>query len=102
MLRSNILLGIGLCLLSQVAQAAAADLSTTEVTDQCMVSIRNVYRFYYHEVHPNADPACHTNQKMSDKAAQEMQGVITELKNNCPASIIAQVNQTLQLDTQVG
>lgn len=82
--------------------AADKPAQPTELTDQCVLSVRNVYRFYYHQVHPNPNPACHTNQKMETDAKSEMEKVINDLKNNCPASVIAQVNQSLQLDTDIG
>lgn len=103
MLRKSIILLTQLCLLSPAAFAIAIEPPpTTGLTDQCVLSIRNTYRFYYHQVHPNPNPACHTNQKMSDNAAQEMQSIIAELKTACPTSVVAQVNQSLQLDTATG
>lgn len=95
-------IGIGLFLLCSTAFAVNQQAQQTEISDQCVLSVRNVYRFYYHQVHPNPNPACHTNQKMDANNAKEMENVINELKNHCPASVIAQVNQSLQMDTEIG
>lgn len=102
MLRAVKGLGWGLLFICSAAMAADKQSQPTELTDQCVLSVRNVYRFYYHQVHPNPNPACHTNLKMEENSQKEMERIIGELKNNCPASLIAQVNQSLQLDTEIG
>lgn len=93
-------MGIGLSLLC--SQGVNAGDNPEDVTDRCVLAVRDVYRFYYREVHPNPDPACHTNHKMSDDTAQVMQNVMNELKESCPPTLIIQISQSLQLDTETG
>ena len=62
------------------------------------MSLRDVYKFYYHSVKPNPDPACHNNHLMDDKQKSNMNAMINELKKNCPAYLIVQLNESLMLD----
>lgn len=68
-----------------------------EITPECVDAIRDIYRFYFHEISPNPrSEACKksTPEKLDQKAILEMQVIITDLKQNCPAPLIAQINNS--------
>lgn len=88
-----------LILCSILATSAGAESST--LTDECVQSVRDLYRFYYYEIHPNPKKeACKNSENLGKSEALEMQIIIGELKNNCPAELVAKINQSLAKETQ--
>ncbi|MGE3319163.1 MAG: hypothetical protein AB7I18_07680 [Candidatus Berkiella sp.] len=66
----------------------------TNISEKCIKSMSHLYRFYFHEIYPNPkNEACKKlSETMSPKEAAEMQVVINELKNNCPAPFVKQIH----------
>ena len=71
-----------------------------EISEQCLYSLRNLYKFYFHEIapNPNNESCKNPSDKLDQRALLQMQVVIGELKNHCPTSLIARVNQTMKGD----
>lgn len=65
-----------------------------DVSDECLLSMQNLYKFYYHEIVPKNSPS--TPERLGEKETQEMEAVVGKLKNNCPPEIIAKMNQYLK------
>lgn len=78
-----------------LTQNAFAD----EVSDECLQSMQSVYKFYYHEILPKDNLK---SPKLSASEAEDMENVITELKENCPQEVVAKMNHFLQAETQQG
>ncbi len=64
-----------------------------ELSDECVQSMQKVYKFFYQEVTPKA--SCQKTQGFNDEEAAVMQAVISELKTNCPATVVAKMSQIL-------
>lgn len=75
---------------------------STDISDECLVSMRNLYKFYYYQIQPNPNnESCkNTSETLNPSESAHMQVVISELKNHCPAELIAKVNFSLTNDTE--
>ncbi|MBS0286966.1 MAG: hypothetical protein JSR17_06705 [Proteobacteria bacterium] len=65
-----------------------------ELSDECMKSMQNVYKFYYHEILPKENS--NKPDKLGTLEAVQMQEVIGNLKTNCSTETVAQMNKLLQ------
>ncbi len=71
--------------------------SAQEVPSECIHSLHNLYKFYYHEIIPSEKHSCQKySETLDDATISEMRSVFEEVKGTCPAEIIAQVHQTLR------
>lgn len=78
---------------------------SSDISNECVEAIRDLYRFYYHEISPNPkNEACKnaTPKTLDQKAILEMQVIISELKSNCSKDLIAQINNTFPSETSKG
>lgn len=74
-----------------------AEEATLQVSEACLHSIHDLYKFYYHEIQPNQKLACNTlSENLDEKTVQEMKSVFDELKEHCTTETIAQVNEALK------
>ncbi len=66
------------------------------VTDNCLYAMQNVYKFYYHEIHPKPGTSPSTPEaQLGKKEALQMQIAISELQAHCPPDLIAKMNAYL-------
>lgn len=66
------------------------------MSEECLRSMRDLYKFYYYEIQPNPKHTPASNEKLTSKETLEMQVVIGELKKNCSPNLIAKVNESLK------
>ncbi len=72
-------------------------LHATELSDECLRSMQQVYKFYYHEILPKGETTKAADQ-LGEKEATQMVTVVNDLKSHCPGPLIATMNQYLQAD----
>ncbi len=76
----------------------ATSLQADELSDECVQSMQNVYKFYYHEIIPKDS----VSEKLSSDESLKMAAVVNKLKTDCPAELVAKMNQHLQEDNLQG
>lgn len=72
------------------------------MSDECLRSVREVYKFYYYEIHPNPKSSCQAGERLSSTEALQMQMVIADLRKHCSQQVIAKINESLKSDTPGG
>lgn len=71
--------------------------SQNTISIECLYSLRDLYKFYYYEISPNPNnPPCHLSESLDTEATTQLESVLKEVKQQCPASLIAHVNQSLK------
>lgn len=65
-----------------------------DLSDDCIKSMQNVYKFYYHEILPKDKDS--KPEKLGQLEAAQMQEVIGSLKTNCSPELITKMNLLLQ------
>lgn len=71
------------------------------MSDECLRSVRDLYKFYYYEIQPNPKNSTHSpDEKLNSTEALHMQVVIGELRKHCSQNIIAKINESLKNDSQ--
>lgn len=88
-----------LCILAPTVTWAAGD-DEDGMSDECLRSMQDLYKFYYHEIQPNPRHLTAQNeQKLGSAETLQMQVVIGQLKKNCPPSTIARINENLKAES---
>lgn len=79
--------------------ALLAEPGEGDMSDECLRSTRDLYKFYYYEIQPNPKTEnCKGNQTLSSAETLQMQAVVGELKKNCSPQVIARINESLKTD----
>ncbi len=79
--------------------AFACPLFAADVSDECIKSMQNVYKFYYHEISPKENKR---TEKLNQVEALEMQTIVNSLKSNCSTELVAKINQHLAQEADQG
>lgn len=70
------------------------------MSDECLRSMQDLYKFYYYEIQPNPkNPSSQPDQKLGSAETLQMQVVIGQLKKNCSQNMIARINESLKTDS---
>jgi hypothetical protein len=75
----------------------ATQIQAQDVSDDCLQSMQRVYKFYYHEIIPKGNE--NNPEKLDPESLTQMEMVVGKLKSDCPAEIIAKMNQYLQAES---
>jgi len=72
-------------------------LMAEDLSDQCVQSVQNLYKFYFHEIQPKEkyDHCQKVPETLDSHAALEMKIVVSELKTHCPGTLVVKMNQLL-------
>ncbi len=93
---------IGSLLLVLLPSLALADPNDGGLSDECLRSVRDLYKFYYYEIQPSPKSEnFKNNQPLGSMESLQMQIVISDLKKHCSPEVIARVNDNLQSDNSV-
>lgn len=65
-----------------------------ELSNDCIKSIGQLYRFYFHEIYPNPKNAACKNLSatLGPQETAQMQMVVAEFKNHCPMELVTKIN----------
>lgn len=70
------------------------------MSDECLRSLQDLYKFYYHEIQPNPKHLNAQNeQKLGSTETLQMQVVIGQLKKNCSPNTVARINENLKTES---